>query len=227
MDETNSIKATVMKFNGTNWEIVGTAGFSAGSADFINIALDYSGTPFVVFQDGGNGNKVTVMKFATPDSDSDGWNDDVDNCIADLNPDQLDTDSDGVGDVCDPCPNNINNTAVTLVDSGATYIDADAGGTLTTGDNSVSISVPEGAMTEDTSISITDTDNGSSGFELTTNLGKVLGIFSMDLHPPQTFTQPVSLTFRWKDDDNNGREDNTNAQGRESPCCQGWCGDHR
>ena len=35
------------------------------------------------------------------DSDGDGFNDSVDNCISAANPDQLDIDEDGIGDVCD------------------------------------------------------------------------------------------------------------------------------
>jgi hypothetical protein len=38
------------------------------------------------------------------DEDGDGIDDNVDNCPADANADQLDTDMDGVGDVCDPHP---------------------------------------------------------------------------------------------------------------------------
>ena len=40
-----------------------------------------------------------------PDSDSDGWTDDVDNCPDDFNNTQADGDSDNIGDVCDNCPN--------------------------------------------------------------------------------------------------------------------------
>jgi hypothetical protein len=58
-----SNKATVMKYNGSNWVTVGTAGFSAGEARSTSIAIDGSGTPYVVYMDGGNGSKATVMKF--------------------------------------------------------------------------------------------------------------------------------------------------------------------
>ncbi len=67
-------------------------------------------------------------------------------------------------------------------------------------------------MAGDQSVSITDTDNGSSGFELTTNLGNRLSVFSVDLQPDQTFSLPVEITFTWSDTDNNGREDLTNAK---------------
>jgi hypothetical protein len=56
-------KATVMKFDGTNWVEVGTAGFSAGQAVSTSIAFSLSGQPYVAYQDVGNSQKATVMKF--------------------------------------------------------------------------------------------------------------------------------------------------------------------
>ncbi|MDB3986554.1 protein phosphatase 1 regulatory subunit 42, partial [Pseudomonadales bacterium] len=40
------------------------------------------------------------------DSDTDGINDDVDNCSSVSNADQVDSDSDGYGDACDPYPSD-------------------------------------------------------------------------------------------------------------------------
>jgi hypothetical protein len=54
-------KVTVMKFDGTAWVTVGTAGFSAGAATYVSLAVDGSGTPYVAYQDGAA--KVTIMKF--------------------------------------------------------------------------------------------------------------------------------------------------------------------
>ncbi|MGV8118949.1 MAG: hypothetical protein AB2L14_04205 [Candidatus Xenobiia bacterium LiM19] len=65
-DSGNSSKATVMKFTGSNWETVGTAGFSAGTAYYTSLAVyDDGGTPvpYVAYQDSGNSSKATVMKF--------------------------------------------------------------------------------------------------------------------------------------------------------------------
>ncbi|GAA4468991.1 hypothetical protein GCM10023093_27760 [Nemorincola caseinilytica] len=56
-------KATVMKFNGSSWEYVGTPGLSPGSADHTSIAIDGGGTPYVAFSDGNNSGKVTVMRY--------------------------------------------------------------------------------------------------------------------------------------------------------------------
>jgi hypothetical protein len=46
-----------------SWKVVGSGGFSAGEADYISIAVDGSGVPYVAYQDVTNG-KATVMKFA-------------------------------------------------------------------------------------------------------------------------------------------------------------------
>ena len=56
--------ATVMKYNGTSWDNVGPAGFSAGQADDPSLAIDNTGTPFVAFKDTTNSYQVTVMKYA-------------------------------------------------------------------------------------------------------------------------------------------------------------------
>ena len=53
-----------MKYNGTNWVNVGIAGFSAGEADNITIAIDNHGAPYVIFEDPTTSNLgATVMKY--------------------------------------------------------------------------------------------------------------------------------------------------------------------
>lgn len=47
----------------STWELVGSAGFSAGWSEHISIALDNNGTPYVVYQDDGNDLKATVKRF--------------------------------------------------------------------------------------------------------------------------------------------------------------------
>jgi hypothetical protein len=64
MDEGNSGKATVMKFDGTSWTNVGNAGFSAGVAQWISLVFNpIDGQPYVAFRDDAHSGKATVMKF--------------------------------------------------------------------------------------------------------------------------------------------------------------------
>ena len=57
-------KATVKKFNGSAWENVGSAGFSAGFESFIKLAFNpQTNQPYVTYEDDANGKKVTVMKY--------------------------------------------------------------------------------------------------------------------------------------------------------------------
>jgi len=62
-DESNSYKATVMKYDGSAWVTVGNAGFSAGQANYLCFALESNGTPYVAYADGANSNKATVKKY--------------------------------------------------------------------------------------------------------------------------------------------------------------------
>jgi hypothetical protein len=52
-----------MKFDGTNWINVGSAGFSKGESDYISLAFSPTGQPYVAYEDYGNSQKATVMKF--------------------------------------------------------------------------------------------------------------------------------------------------------------------
>ncbi len=63
--------ATVIKFNGTSWEVVGSPGFSAGLAAYLSLAV-YNGTPYLAYQDAYDygfgtkeflGNRATVMEW--------------------------------------------------------------------------------------------------------------------------------------------------------------------
>jgi hypothetical protein len=62
-DGGDSLRATVMKFDGTNWVNVGNAGFSAGIVENTSLALSPSGQPFVAYTDNVNSGKATVMKY--------------------------------------------------------------------------------------------------------------------------------------------------------------------
>jgi hypothetical protein len=62
-----------------------------------------------------------------PDTDGDGRQDAIDNCLTVANPDQADTDGDGVGDVCDNCVNVANPRVA------ANFLSANQWATLTGG----------------------------------------------------------------------------------------------
>ncbi len=62
-DGANNQKATVMKFDGSSWILVGSAGFSAGIVEYITIDISSDGIPYVAYSDFANNNKATVMKF--------------------------------------------------------------------------------------------------------------------------------------------------------------------
>ncbi len=63
VDDANSYKATLMKFDGTNWINVGNAGFSAGRTWYTSLAFSPSGQPYVAYKDSVNSSKATVMEF--------------------------------------------------------------------------------------------------------------------------------------------------------------------
>jgi hypothetical protein len=52
-----------MKFDGSSWVNVGSAGFSAGAAGNSSLAFSPSGQPNVAYSDGANSEKATVMKY--------------------------------------------------------------------------------------------------------------------------------------------------------------------
>jgi gliding motility-associated-like protein len=62
-DWANGYKASVMKFDGTNWVNVGNAGFSPGEALCTSLAFSPSGEPTVAFDDYSAIHKAIVMKY--------------------------------------------------------------------------------------------------------------------------------------------------------------------
>jgi len=64
-DYGNGQKATVMRYNSVSgaWELVGSPGFSAGTVNYTSLAFGPGGAPYVAYQDGGNGNQTTVMRY--------------------------------------------------------------------------------------------------------------------------------------------------------------------
>lgn len=60
----NFLSVSYVQAAGETWEPVGNAGFSAGEARSISIAINDNGTPYVAYSDWANGEKATVMKYA-------------------------------------------------------------------------------------------------------------------------------------------------------------------
>ncbi len=60
-DSSVSGKAVVKKYASGTWSLVGAKGFSADTANFLQVKV-VGGTPYVAFQDGATG-KATVMKY--------------------------------------------------------------------------------------------------------------------------------------------------------------------
>ncbi len=57
----SNFQNTVLKYNGSAWVTLGSAGFCSSSNE-ISLFV-YNGTPYVAFPDNANGNKATVMSF--------------------------------------------------------------------------------------------------------------------------------------------------------------------
>lgn len=161
------------------------------------------------------------------DVDFDGAGDVCDNCPLDCNPDQLDSDLDANGgDACDACP-AVDEDAPEHCTSGSPCCEpdltasgsagpsgpsCDPGGptVITSADGNIQLTVPEGSVDDDTTLSITGV--GFAGRELIFRTGGGLqygGIFQPD---GITFDPPILLTFSWPDTDDDGRVDDTNLK---------------
>jgi len=71
-DSGNEDKAVVMQYTGggsTGWESLGNTPVSAGEANYINLWLDHTGTPFLAYEDGTDSYKPKMWKYT-----SDTWN---------------------------------------------------------------------------------------------------------------------------------------------------------
>jgi hypothetical protein len=146
------------------------------------------------------------------DSDGDGIGDECDNCSALANPDQADIDEDHYGGICDVCPADPTNTC-NPDRSAAKYI-GPGGDTIFTPDGSVTITIPPGALDNDTLISITDT---GEMYELITDLRDGTALFGVNVQPDGlVFNEPFEarMIFAWADDDNDGRIDGINIRER-------------
>lgn len=59
----NSDKATVKRFNGLSWELVGSDGFSVNKSNYISVDISNQNIPYVIYSDASKSNKVSVQKF--------------------------------------------------------------------------------------------------------------------------------------------------------------------
>ena len=62
----NHFKATVLKYDGSKWNLLGNRGFSKGDANYISINIDGNGSPYVLFEEPDSGQVyggATVMKY--------------------------------------------------------------------------------------------------------------------------------------------------------------------
>src|SRR5690606_30397682 len=62
-DGANAGKATVQKFNGTAWELVGTAIFSYGRTVYLNISIATDNVPYVAYSDIGINSTPMAWRF--------------------------------------------------------------------------------------------------------------------------------------------------------------------
>jgi hypothetical protein len=141
------------------------------------------------------------------DQDNDGVFDCFDNCPAHYDPSQQDIDGDLVGDICDICPADDTNQCDP--DKTAAVIIGPDGGTVASPDGSATIIIPEGALPDNTTISITET---GKSYEVTGNQGNGFAFFGLTFEPEGlSFSAPVTVIFSWPDADNDGIIDGTSS----------------
>lgn len=63
LDGPAGARTTVMKYDGTAWQLVGNAGFSTPIVNNVVIALDFNDVPYIAYQDQFNNARATVMKY--------------------------------------------------------------------------------------------------------------------------------------------------------------------
>ncbi len=186
------ISATVGDFDGD------------GEQDLVLAAAGADGTGAGVCSVGGTGDRCSggeVYVFFGPpptDTDTDGVLDAVDNCPLVPNPDQANSDSQDGGDACDPCPSDASDTCDPDRSAGESF--GSGGGTLITPDGSTSVTIPPGCFVSETSVSITGTQG--TDFEITTNQGQGMALFSVNVQPSGVTcdnAEPFTLAFAWED----------------------------
>ncbi|MBW2981830.1 right-handed parallel beta-helix repeat-containing protein [Candidatus Woesearchaeota archaeon] len=127
------------------------------------------------------------------DTDGDGVIDSDDNCPNEANPDQLDSDSQDGGDVCDICPTDATDACDPQAQASETI--GAAGGTVATADGDVAMTIPLGALTADTTITVSE---GTGNYAVMTDSGPGTVITDYLFIPEgQTFSVPITIVFTY------------------------------
>lgn len=110
-----------------------------------------------------------------------------------------DADNDNIPDEQDICPSDPTNTCIE--DAAQQLVTASTGGTLTTPNGEASLTIPPGALTEDTIITITSNE---TNFAVIIDGGSGTAIMTYELKPVgQTFASPVTIVFTYNESEVN------------------------
>jgi len=63
IDYSEGKKATVMYYNGTSWDVVGSKGISTGQANGMSLKIDSKDNLYLLYSDVSQSNKASVLKF--------------------------------------------------------------------------------------------------------------------------------------------------------------------
>ena len=179
---------TVYKYymNGTD------TGFSFDTGSYGNIdTLGITQNGSNIFTLDRSVKAIFMYELRPLDYDGDGIANEEDNCPNTFNVNQIDTDIDGVGDVCDICPDDINDTCNPGLSGGA-EINASEGGMVDSYDESVTINFPSNALSNDTTISITEVPIEEANILLEGFKGLQIDQFSFTPHGI-LFNEPVTI----------------------------------
>jgi ELWxxDGT repeat protein len=233
---------------GDLWTSNGTAPGTVRVKDFAGFSYDdrpwgltnVNGILYFSALDGPQGSELWALCPGPGDHDGDGIADVFDNCCTAYNPDQRNSDLSGLGDLCDVCPAGATD-ACGASQSAAGIMPPSGPLVLQTADQSVSVTVPAGAASAGTTVSITG-GLASSSY----GLGTSSTAQTIDLEPglvcvggtspgracfttadcsgsgascqDYVFNLPVTVTFRWQD---------TEMPGSQGSCPPGTPGNGR